>query len=225
MKTYSLNNFRLLDSIVLKKRVQMLNLIKEKIKTIKVQDVLDVGTTSDKFNKSSNFLINNFSYIKKRKSISDQKISSNFFSNTLQKSISDKLTNLEINKFSSDLVISNATIEHVGSKKNQYTMISNIILLTKKSFVIATPNRYHPIEFHTLIPLIHWLPKKIHRFILKLFGLSYFAKEKNLNLLSEEDLLRLLDRFKNKIEYSIYNIKWLGVKSNLIVIGTKKLII
>jgi hypothetical protein len=203
----------------------MLNLIKEKIKTIKVQDVLDVGTTSDKFNKSSNFLINNFSYIKKRKSISDQKISSNFFLNTLHKSISDKLTNLEINKFSSDLVISNATIEHVGSKKNQYTMISNIILLTKKSFVIATPNRYHPIEFHTLIPLIHWLPKKIHRFILKLFGLSYFAKEKNLNLLSEEDLLRLLDRFKNKIEYSIYNIKWLGVKSNLIVIGTKKLII
>ncbi|PHX88676.1 MAG: hypothetical protein CK535_05585 [Pelagibacteraceae bacterium] len=225
MKIYSLNNFRLLDSIVLKKRVQMLNLIKEKIKTIKVQDVLDVGTTSDKFNKSSNFLINNFSYIKKRKSISDQKISSNFFLNTLHKSISDKLTNLEINKFSSDLVISNATIEHVGSKKNQYTMISNIILLTKKTFVIATPNRYHPIEFHTLIPLIHWLPKKIHRFILKLFGLSYFAKEKNLNLLSEEDLLRLLNRFKNKIEYSIYNIKWLGVKSNLIVIGTKKLII
>jgi hypothetical protein len=104
-------------------------------------------------------------------------------------------------------------------------MISNIILLTKKSFVIATPNRYHPIEFHTLIPLIHWLPKKFHRFILKLLGLSYFAKEKNLNLLSEDDLLRLLDRFKNKIEYSIYNIKWLGVKSNLIVIGTKKLII
>jgi|LakMenE18May11ns_1017448.scaffolds.fasta_scaffold9797038_1 hypothetical protein len=225
MKIYSLNNFRLLDRIVLKKRVQMLNLIKEKIKTIKVQEVLDVGTTSDKFNKSSNFLINNFSYIKKRKSISDQKISSNFFSNTLQKSISDKLTNLEISKFSSDLVISNATIEHVGSKKNQYTMISNIILLTKKSFVIATPNRYHPIEFHTLIPLIHWLPKKFHRFILKLLGLSYFAKEKNLNLLSEDDLLRLLDRFKNKIEYSIYNIKWLGVKSNLIVIGTKKLII
>jgi hypothetical protein len=79
MKIYSLNNFRLLDRIVLKKRVQMLNLIKEKIKTIKVQEVLDVGTTSDKFNKSSNFLINNFSYIKKRKSISDQKISSNFF--------------------------------------------------------------------------------------------------------------------------------------------------
>ena len=225
MKIYSLSNFRLLDSIVLKKRVQMLNLIKEKIKTIKVQEVLDVGTTSDKFNKSSNFLINNFSYIKKRKSISDQKISSNFFSNTLQKSISDKLTNLEISKFSSDLVISNATIEHVGSKKNQYTMISNIILLTKKSFVIVTPNRYHPIEFHTLIPLIHWLPKKFHRFILKLLGLSFFSKEKNLNLLSEDDLLRLLDRFKNKIEYSIYNIKWLGVKSNLIVIGTKKLII
>jgi hypothetical protein len=101
-------------------------------------------------------------------------------------------------------------------------MIKNIILLTKKIFVIATPNRYHPIEFHTFIPLIHMLPKNIHRLLLKLFGLSYFAKEKNLNLLSKQDLVKLLDRFKEQIDYSIFYIKWLGVKSNLIVIGKRK---
>jgi hypothetical protein len=222
MEIYSLNNFKLLDDIALKKRSEILGLIKNNIKKSKIQDVLDVGTTSDTLNKSSNFLINNFLHNKICKSISDQKIVSKFFSYTIQKSITNKLTRAEINKLSSDLVISNATIEHVGSEKNQYHMIKNIILLTRKIFVIATPNRYHPIEFRTFIPLIHMLPKNIHRLLLKLFGLSYFAKEKNLNLLSKQDLVDLLDRFKEQIDYSIFYIKWLGIKSNLIVIGKRK---
>ena len=74
MKIYSLNNFKLLDRIVIKKRLEMLSLIKRNIKNIKINDILDVGTTSDNSNKSSNFIINNFSHIKKCKSISDQKI-------------------------------------------------------------------------------------------------------------------------------------------------------
>ena len=98
------------------------------------------------------------------KSISDQKINSTFFFiKSLNKSILEKFSYEEINQYSSDLVLSNATIEHVGSSANQLQMISNIIKLTKKNFVLITPNRYHPIDFHTQIPLIHWLPKKIHR--------------------------------------------------------------
>lgn len=222
MKIYSLNHFKLLDNIALKKRVEILDLIKKNIKKNKIKDVLDIGTTSDTLHRSSNFLINNFRHTKICKSISDQAIDSNFFLYTMQKSITKKLTLAEINKFSSDLVISNATIEHVGSKNNQYQMIKNMITLTKKIFVIATPNRYHPIEFHTFIPLIHWLPKKIHRLFLKLLGLSYFAKEKNLNLLSKKDLINLLDKFKDKIIYSVFYIKWFGIKSNLIIIGKRK---
>lgn len=222
MKIYSLNHFKLLDNIALKKRVEILDLIKKNIKKNKIKDVLDIGTTSDTLHRSSNFLINNFRHTKICKSISDQAIDSNLFLYTMQKSITKKLTLAEINKFSSDLVISNATIEHVGSKNNQYQMIKNMITLTKKIFVIATPNRYHPIEFHTFIPLIHWLPKKIHRLFLKLLGLSYFAKEKNLNLLSKKDLVNLLDKFKDKIIYSVFYIKWFGIKSNLIIIGKRK---
>jgi len=222
MKIYSLNHFKLLDDIALKKRSEILDLIKKNIKNSKIRDVLDVGTTSDTLNNSSNFLINNFRHIKICKSFSDQKITTNFFLYTIQKSITKKLTRSEINKFSSDLVISNATIEHVGSKNNQLQMIKNMISLTKKIFVIATPNRYHPIEFHTFIPFIHWLPKKIHRFLLKLFGLSYFAKEKNLNLLSSKDLVNLLVKFKDKIDYSIFYINWFGIKSNLIIIGKRR---
>ena len=60
-------------------------------------------------------------------------------------------------------------------------MCENIINLSKKYFIIITPNRFHPIDFHTKIPFLHWLPKKIHRLLLSLLGFKLLSKEKNLN--------------------------------------------
>tara|TARA_B110000503_G_scaffold131994_1_gene207430 strand:+ start:348 stop:728 length:381 start_codon:yes stop_codon:yes gene_type:complete len=122
-------------------------------------------------------------------------------------------------EFSSDIVISSATIEHVGSALNQKKMIENIIKLTKKVFVITTPNRFYPIELHTKIPLIHWLPKSIYRKILKFLGLSFHAKEENLNLLSVNELKKMLD--DQKIIYEVKFIKLLFFKSNIIIVGKK----
>ena len=99
-------------------------------------------------------------------------------------------------------------------------MISNIIKLTKKNFVIITPNRFHPIDFHTQIPFIHWLPKNIHRKILSLIGLKFYSKEENLNLLSQTDLKNLLNNFSN-IEYEIRYINLIGFKSNCLIFGKK----
>ena len=62
-----------------------------------------------------------------------------------------------------------------------------MINLSKKYFVITTLNRFYPIDFHTKLPLIHWLPKNIHRNLLKIVGLKYFDREENLNLLSKND--------------------------------------
>ena len=98
-------------------------------------------------------------------------------------------------------------------------MIENVIKLTKKIFVITTPNRFHPIEFHTKFPLIHWLPKFIYRKILLFFGVNFHADEKNLNLLSVKDLKRMLD--DQKINYEIKFVKLFFFKSNIIIIGKK----
>ena len=100
-------------------------------------------------------------------------------------------------------------------------MISNIIALTKKNFILITPNRFHFIDFHTQIPFIHWLPKKIHRKILSLIGLKFYSKEENLNLLSTNDLVNFLNNFDN-IEYKIQYINFLGFKSNCIIFGKVK---
>ena len=88
-----------------------------------------------------------------------------------------------------DIVHSNATIEHVGSFTNQSMFIQECIRISKKFVFIQTPNRYYPIDFHTAIPLIHWLPKKIHRKILSLIGLKFYSLEENLNLMSKKDIL------------------------------------
>ena len=215
---YATNHPKFIDRIVIKKRKEMVNIINNQLEDYSFSTALDIGTTNDIENESSNYLVKNIKNIKVFKSLSDQKIDSKFFSKILNKSITDELSENEILTFSSDVVISNATIEHVGSLKNQIKKISNIIKLTKKIFIITTPNRYHPIDFHTKIPLVHWLPKKIHRKILSLLGLNFFAKEENLNLLSKNNLKFLLSHFQN-IEYKIHHIKLMNFKSNFIVIG------
>jgi hypothetical protein len=97
-------------------------------------------------------------------------------------------------------------------------MIENIIKLSKKIFIIITPNRMHPIEFHSKIPFLHWLPKKLHRKILSIVGLGHLSKEENLNLLNTSNLISMMKNFKN-IEYKIMHVKFLLFKSNIILIG------
>ena len=200
--TYVINHFKFIDNIVVSKRAEMLNIINKYIENLSLSDALDIGTTNDQDNKSSNFLIRNIKNIRLFKSISNQKINLGFFSKILTKSITNNFSEIEIKNFKSDLVLSNATLEHVGNSNNQMKMIKNVIDLTKKIFIISTPNRFHPIDFHTKIPFIHWLPKKIHRFLLNLIGLKYFSKEENLNLCSKKDLINMLKNYKN-IKYKI----------------------
>ena len=217
-KTYAINHYTFIDKIVIKKRQEMCDIINESLSDSIIQDALDVGSTNDLDNESSNYLIKNLKNIKIYKSISDQEISDNFFSKFLKKSITQIFSYDEIQSMKSDLVISNATIEHVGSFELQKKMIENILLLTKKYFVITTPNRYHPLDFHTKLPILHWFPKKIHRKLLKLLRLEFFSKEDNLNLLSKKDLIKLLESVGVK-NYKIFDISLLGFKSNLILIG------
>ena len=219
-KIYVTKHFAFFEKILLNKRKKILIVLKKFLDNLDLNDVLDVGSTEDEKNISSNYLIKNLGNYKEFKSISDQSINSPFFSKTLQKSITDEFTENEVKDFQSDIVFSNAVIEHVGSFENQLKMCRNMIRLTKKYFIIITPNRYHPIEFHTKIPLLHWLPKNIYRKILNFIGLKFFAKEENLNLLSENDF-RLIMKKLNQSEYNIKNIKFFFIKSNLILIGKK----
>ena len=216
---YAINHYNFFDKIVFKKRLEISNIINNIIKDLQIHDALDIGTTSDDKNASSNIVIKNIKNIDKFKCISDQIVNSDFFHKSLNKSITEEFSENELYDFSSDLVVSNATIEHVGSTLNQKKMVENIIRLTKKIFVITTPNRFYPIELHTKIPLLHWFPKSIYRRILNFLGLSFYADEKNLNLLTINELKKMLN--DHKIIYEIKFIKLFFFKSNIIIIGKK----
>ena len=221
-KNYGILNLNFIDRLIVKKRSEMLKILENNIKDFKIQSLLDIGTVDDDSLKSSNYFINQFKSIKIKKSISDQTINNQNFSLCLNKSITSDFTKDDINNFKSDLVISSATIEHVGSFENQVKMVKNISELCNKCFFITTPYRFFPIDFHTKIPLIHMLPKNIHRKILTILRLEDYAKEENLNLLDFNSLKVIIDQSKNNdFKIKIMKIKLFGLTSNLLIYGEK----
>lgn len=92
-----------------------------------------------------------------------------------------------------DCAFSSATIEHVGNDYQQVQYCRDLLAIAPQ-ICLTTPNRYHWLDFHTKIPLIHWLPRGVHRAILRLLGLRFWAQEANLRLLSKPDLQRIVSR-------------------------------
>ncbi len=62
-----------------------------------------------------------------------------------------------------DVVFSNAVIEHVGGREEQRRFVSEALRVGRRVF-LTTPNRRFPVEVHTRLPLVHWLPERLaHR--------------------------------------------------------------
>ena len=58
-----------------------------------------------------------------------------------------------------DVVFSNAVIEHLGGRERQRRFVSEALRVGRRVFV-TTPNRRFPIEVHTRLPVVHWLPDR-----------------------------------------------------------------
>src|SRR6476620_1415013 len=56
-----------------------------------------------------------------------------------------------------ELGFSNAVVEHVGGREEQRRFVHELCRVAERVFV-TTPNRWFPLEVHTLLPLVHWLP-------------------------------------------------------------------
>jgi SAM-dependent methyltransferase len=89
-----------------------------------------------------------------------------------------------------DIVFSNAVIEHVGSRAAQAAFVQELCRVGK-AFFITTPNRWFPVEHHSGLPLLHFLPMNVYRRLLRRTRYRYWAQEENLNMLTEADLVRL----------------------------------
>jgi SAM-dependent methyltransferase len=57
-----------------------------------------------------------------------------------------------------DLGFSNAVVEHVaGGRDEQRRFLAELCRVAERVFV-TTPNRFFPVDPHTLLPFVHWLP-------------------------------------------------------------------
>tara|TARA_B100001769_G_C21975401_1_gene524609 strand:- start:116 stop:802 length:687 start_codon:yes stop_codon:yes gene_type:complete len=213
----------LLDSIfkkILKKyRLDFFKTFEENIIYDNSSRILDVGT-SEVINETDNLFIQLYKYKKNITCLSKQdlkKIKTKY--KEINFIIGDALSSgLPDNSF--DIVHSNATIEHVGDGSNQFIFLRECLRISQKFVFIQTPNKFFPIDFHTKIPLIHFLPDKIYRKLLSLIGLNFYADVNNLNLIS----LKEINFFLKKLEYKkckIIKKKLCGITSNLIIIIEK----
>jgi SAM-dependent methyltransferase len=86
-----------------------------------------------------------------------------------------------------DIAFSNAVIEHVGGRDDQRRFVHELCRVAKRVF-ISTPNRWFPVETHTLLPFAHWLPHGARNSLFGAVGQSRWA---DLNLLSGRQLVEL----------------------------------
>jgi len=89
-----------------------------------------------------------------------------------------------------DIVHSNAVLEHVGSRECQRRFIAEMCRVAPRRF-LAVPNRRFPVEPHTCLPLIHYLPQKWFRRLLRNTRYDCWSREENLNYISASDIRKM----------------------------------
>lgn len=181
------------------------------------RQVLDVGVTSDDKYQESNYFERFYPYKNKLVCVGTEDGS---YLETKYPGIKFQLIvphePLPFKDHEFDIVFSNAVIEHVGSRDSQRAFILEILRVSR-SFFLTTPNRWFPVEFHTALPLLHYLPATLYRNLLRSIGEQYWSREENLNLLGRRDLMDLFPKSANVV---VDSVRLLGFSTNLIAYGS-----
>lgn len=174
--------------------------------------ILDVGVTGDLVNEADNYFEKFYLWPSKITALGIEDASYLEKKYPGLKFVKADGKNIPFGDKTFDIVFSSATLEHVGSRENQKKFVEEILRVGKKAF-ITTPNRFFPVEVHTGIPLLHFLPAKIYRKILRFLGLDFFAREENLNLLSRKELLEIIP--ENSVKVIKKSISLIVIKNSL----------
>lgn len=178
-----------------------------------LDEVLDLGVTPDTKLADSNFFEKIYPYKKKLTiaSIEDcQFLVEQYGLKAFVQNCPKKSLPFKDGQF--DILFCSAVLEHVGTREEQKFFLEECMRISKKVF-LTTPNRYFPIEMHTFLPFIHWLPWNIFQKIVRKLKGEFWADINNLNLVSCKDIRKMFDEETFSVSY----IRTLGWKSNLII--------
>jgi len=184
------------------------------------ETIVDIGVTSDRTYASSNYL--EAWYPHKHKitavGIDDARFLEELYPGL--KFVSANGLDLPFESGSFDVVHSSAVLEHVGSFDNQRRFIGECCRVARRAVFLTTPDRRFPIEFHTVLPVVHWLPKPTFRALMRAIGLKFFAEEANLNLMSlrEARMAAQVDGF----DAAVSSISLAGWPCNILVLLVRR---
>ncbi len=153
--------------------------------------VIDVGVTADRSYEHSNYLV---AWYPHKDRITAVGLDDAGFLETVYpgvKFVQADGRDLPFDDGAFDVAHASAVLEHVGNAERQTTFLRELWRVSRRGIFITTPNRWFPVEFHTVLPLVHWLPKPMFRGILARTGRAFFADESNLNLIGPGELKQL----------------------------------
>ncbi|MFO7937617.1 MAG: class I SAM-dependent methyltransferase [Kiritimatiellia bacterium] len=179
--------------------------------------VLDAGV-SDEDHPSSNFLEKRYPYINRITGLSCHDFSG------LEKVypgfsfVQGDARKLPFEDRCFDFAYSHAVIEHVGNSGNQTDFIRELDRVTKKGFFFTTPNRLHPLEFHTGLPVIHYLPKKLHWKLYTMLGKGFYGDMNKLNLLTVHQIKHHVNTaLGDKVDITVKSLYWMGFPAIIMI--------
>jgi len=179
--------------------------------------VLDVGVTSDITQTESNYFEQLYPYPQQIVCVGTEDgahLMQQYPGLTYQKVEAGKPLPFKNHQF--DIVFSNAVLEHTGSCEMQAKFLQEMCRVGKQFFV-TTPNRWFPVEHHTGLPFLHYLPASLFRALTRRTSYRYWAEESNLNILTRSDLQRIL---QPPLQAQVETVRVLGIPSNLIAYGS-----
>lgn len=178
--------------------------------------ILDVGVTSDTLQRESNYFERFYPYPGQVTAVGTEDgshLAEQYRGLQYQSVEPGSPLPFSTNQF--DIVFSNAVLEHTGCRSSQAAFLKELCRVGRRFFV-TTPNRWFPIEHHTGLPFLHFLPCAAYRAILGKTPYRYWADEGHLNILSGEALRRMLPA---EAKAQVEAVSLFGLPSNLIAFG------
>jgi ubiquinone/menaquinone biosynthesis C-methylase UbiE len=152
--------------------------------------ILDVGASDDEKQAAANILEKRYPYQRNITVLGTQKYNNLVERYPFVKAVQYNGEMFPFKDNSFDICWSNAVLEHVGNNARQVVFLKEIKRCANKAF-ITTPNKFFPVETHTKLFFIHWLPKKLFDQIARRINLGW-ATGDYMHLLSLREIKRLL---------------------------------
>lgn len=121
-----------------------------------------------------------------------------------------------------DWTFCNEIIERMGTLERQYALVRELTRVSRKGVFLATTNRWHPFEFNTALPFLHWLPDAWWRRMLRWMGKGQWAAEHCFRLVDSKTLYKLASLLPGKPKNDVGHKRVFGIKAHFFLMVEKQ---